>query len=341
MIVLEDVSIRYITGHLPGPWVLQGVTLSIPSKARVGVIGGKGAGKSTLLRLIAGADTPTSGTVRCDGRISTPAKYRYGLQPLLSGRQNAKFICRINGYAGDLEERLLHIEKLAGLGKKFDNAVKTYTPVMKASLTFAFSMALDFDVYVSDGFNFSGATAFKDKAAADAALMQLSEQAGLIMTAPKGASGEANLKRYCRSGIWLHEGKAEWFDDIHDAIDAYRASLPPAAPRHAASQAVQPAPEHVQRILARMKQLQISFRVLAAGLQGTPATVSEKQSAPLLQAAGKLDMMLLEPAQITERGYRIKEGSTPVLRKRTPASAGELVDLYDLETQCVEMESSK
>jgi hypothetical protein len=90
-----------------------------------------------------------------------------------------------------------------------------------------------------------------------------------------------------------------------------------------------------------MKLLQNSFRILAASLQGTPATVSEKQSTRLIQAASKLEMTLLEPAQIAERGYQVKEGSIPVLRKATPATGQNLVDLYDLETQCVKMELPK
>ena len=42
--------------------------LSVPPGERLAVVGGSGAGKSTLARLVAGISTPTSGSVRLDGR---------------------------------------------------------------------------------------------------------------------------------------------------------------------------------------------------------------------------------------------------------------------------------
>jgi ATPase subunit of ABC transporter with duplicated ATPase domains len=44
--------------------VLAGVDLVVPPGARIGLVGPNGAGKSTLLRLLAGVDTPDSGTIR-------------------------------------------------------------------------------------------------------------------------------------------------------------------------------------------------------------------------------------------------------------------------------------
>jgi capsular polysaccharide transport system ATP-binding protein len=38
--------------------------------------------------------------------------------------------------------------------------------------------------------------------------------------------GEGTLKQFCQSGIWLNEGKAHWFENIDDALVAYKESLP-------------------------------------------------------------------------------------------------------------------
>jgi thiamine transport system ATP-binding protein len=43
-------------------------TLTVPSKALCGLIGPSGGGKTTLLHAIAGFETPSSGTLRFDGR---------------------------------------------------------------------------------------------------------------------------------------------------------------------------------------------------------------------------------------------------------------------------------
>jgi capsular polysaccharide transport system ATP-binding protein len=37
---------------------------------------------------------------------------------------------------------------------------------------------------------------------------------------------EDTLKQFCTAGIWLDKGRAYWFDDIHDALKAYKDSLP-------------------------------------------------------------------------------------------------------------------
>jgi len=47
--------------------ILDDLTLEIPSKQFVAVVGPSGSGKSTLLAMIAGLDVPTAGTVALDG----------------------------------------------------------------------------------------------------------------------------------------------------------------------------------------------------------------------------------------------------------------------------------
>ena len=47
--------------------VLDGISLEIPDKQTVAVIGPSGSGKSTLLGLIAGLDRPTAGSIQIDG----------------------------------------------------------------------------------------------------------------------------------------------------------------------------------------------------------------------------------------------------------------------------------
>jgi putative ABC transport system ATP-binding protein len=47
--------------------ILKGIDLSIPGRQFVVIMGASGSGKSTLLGLLAGLDTPTSGSVAIDG----------------------------------------------------------------------------------------------------------------------------------------------------------------------------------------------------------------------------------------------------------------------------------
>jgi len=219
MIIVDDVHKRYQTDHGPGRWVLQGVSFIIPPKVSVGLVGRNGAGKSTLLRLIGGVDTPNRGRIERRCRVSWPMGYGGGLQGSLSGRQNAKFVSRIHGHDVDLRDRLAYIEDFAELGEAFDEPVKTYSSGMRSRLQFALSLAFDFDVYISDEVTAAGDAAFKAKAAA--AFKSLADRAGLIMV----SHGEGTLRQFCSAGIWLHEGRAQWFDAIDDALAAYKETI--------------------------------------------------------------------------------------------------------------------
>lgn len=50
--------------------VLQGIDLDIKPGEFVAIVGRSGCGKSTLLRLIAGLDTPSSGSIFLNGKQS-------------------------------------------------------------------------------------------------------------------------------------------------------------------------------------------------------------------------------------------------------------------------------
>ncbi len=218
MIVVDNVHKRYRTDHGPGPWVLQGVSFTIPPKLKVGLIGANGAGKSTLLRLIGGIDHPNIGRVERLCRVSWPMGFAGGLQGSLSGRHNAKFVCRIHGHERDIAERIAAIEAFAELGDAFDEPVKTYSTGMRSRLQFAMSLAFDFDVYISDEVTAAGDAAFRKKALA--AFKELADRSGLIMV----SHDEGTLKNFCAAGIWIHDGQAVWFDRIDDALKAYRES---------------------------------------------------------------------------------------------------------------------
>jgi capsular polysaccharide transport system ATP-binding protein len=142
-----------------------------------------------------------------------------GLQGVLTGRQNTKFVCRIHGHEQDIVDLIAHIEEFAELGEAFDEPVKTYSTGMKSRLQFALSLAFDFDVYISDEVTAAGDAVFLKKTTA--AFEKLVDRAGLIMV----SHAEGTLRKFCTAGIWLHEGKAHWFDRLDDALKAYKQSL--------------------------------------------------------------------------------------------------------------------
>ena len=61
---LEKVSFRYASDK---PWALKEISLRIPARAAIGIVGVNGSGKTTLVDVIVGLLTPSEGRVEVDG----------------------------------------------------------------------------------------------------------------------------------------------------------------------------------------------------------------------------------------------------------------------------------
>ncbi|WP_319781503.1 ABC transporter ATP-binding protein [Oceanisphaera sp. IT1-181] len=202
-------------------WVLKDINLTIPKNVSVGLVGRNGAGKSTLLRLIAGMDNPERGSVERHCRVSWPIGLSGGFQGSMTGRQNVKFVARMQGGGFNVQRIIDYVEDFAELGSAFDRPIKTYSSGMRARLNFGLSLAFDFDVYLSDEATAVGDKHFREKASKT--FKDKVGQSSLIMV----AHGEAILKDLCQAGIYLKDGQAHWFDDINDALATYHQETAP------------------------------------------------------------------------------------------------------------------
>ncbi len=222
MIRLEEVSKSYPTAR--GRKVLMdNITFDFPRGRNVALIGRNGAGKSTLLRMIGGAIEPDSGVVRRHGRISWPLGFGGAFQGSLTGAQNARFVARIYGL--DTELMVARVAEFSELGDFMYMPVRTYSSGMKARLSFAVSMAVNFDIYLIDEITAVGDAAFKRKCA-EAFRAKMGE-ADVIMV----SHGANSLRQYCDAGVVLESGRLTYYDDIEDALAAHSANMgvPPKA----------------------------------------------------------------------------------------------------------------
>lgn len=214
MIEVQHVWKRYHT-FKASDWVLRDIDFVIPRNLSVGVVGRNGAGKSTLLRLIAGMDSPERGRVERHCRVSWPIGLAGGLQPMMTGRQNAKFVARIHGNGDSISEVLARVEQFAEIGDAIDRPITTYSSGMRSRLNFGLSLAFDFDVYLSDEATAVGDRAFRAKA--EKAFTERVGKSSLVIVSHQ----EAILKKLCQAGIYLEGGSAYWYDDINEALEAY------------------------------------------------------------------------------------------------------------------------
>jgi putative ABC transport system ATP-binding protein len=113
--------------------VLDGISLEIPDKQTVAIVGPSGSGKSTLLGLIAGLDRPTAGSIQIDGVEITDmpeaelARFRrekigyvfqsFHLIPTLTAAENVSVPLELSGVA-DALERADALLDAVGLGDR-------------------------------------------------------------------------------------------------------------------------------------------------------------------------------------------------------------------------------
>lgn len=219
MIEIRNLYKRYHNHH-GSDWVLRDINLTIPKGVSVGLIGANGAGKSTLLRLIAGMDTPERGEVIRHSRVSWPVGLSGGMQGNMTGRQNVKFVARVQGSgARDTRRVIDFVEDFAEIGEAFDEPIRTYSSGMKSRISFGLSLAFDYDIYISDEATAVGDRSFKAKARE--LFKNKVGQASLIMV----SHSEGILRDLCEAGVYLKKGQAVWYDDINDAIKQYHADV--------------------------------------------------------------------------------------------------------------------
>lgn len=100
MVHLEAVTKAYAHGHVRTT-VLGGVTMEA-ARGFVSIVGPNGAGKSTCLRIIAGLESPDSGSVKINIPPNSPIPlvfqdYRTSLLPWLSVEENLLYPLRLRG----------------------------------------------------------------------------------------------------------------------------------------------------------------------------------------------------------------------------------------------------
>jgi len=213
MITLTNVS-KYYPSKLGRRYVLDDVSLEISTDKNVALLGPNGAGKSTLLRMIAGVEEPSKGSITSTAALSWSLGLSGGLQGSMSGRQNTRFVARIQGIKKNiaLEE---FVKDFSGINDAFELPIKSYSSGMRSRLMFALSMAFEFDFYLFDELGAVGDKNFKEKSAK--ALKARIATSKIILVSHSMAS----LKKQCDVGLLIHNKKIIKFDDVNDAIKEY------------------------------------------------------------------------------------------------------------------------
>lgn len=190
--------------------VIDNLSLTLPSGKSLALLGRNGAGKSTLLEIIAGTLHADSGRVLSDGTISWPVGLAASFHGDLTGAENVRFIARI--YGVDTDDLVDFVGEFAELGRSYDMPMRTYSSGMRSRLTFGASMGIKFDTYLVDEVTAVGDRAFRKKSQQIFAERMKSSSAILVNHTM------AEVRKFCNAGVVLEGGKAEYFEDLEEAI---------------------------------------------------------------------------------------------------------------------------
>ena len=214
MIKLQNLT-KYYPSDLGPQFIFQNINFDIPDGHNIGILGSNGAGKSTLFRILAGSEYPNKGKVVTDKAISWPVALSTGIHPQMTGRENTRFIGRVNGVE-NLDEYEEKVKNFAELGIKYDLPVKNYSSGMKSRLAFGCCIAIDFDVYLIDEATSVGDQQFRTKARQ--ALLAKRKTASLIMV----SHDLKEIEEFCDSAIILHQGELTFYPDLQQALSIYK-----------------------------------------------------------------------------------------------------------------------
>lgn len=182
---------------------LDGISLHLKNGDRVGLTGHNGSGKTTLLRTMAGIFTPTSGTMRVEGSISTVFALGAGLDPELTGYEN---IVRMSMLLGSTrkhaEAGIPEIEDFTELGDFLSVPVRTYSAGMVTRLTFAVATSVHPDILLIDEVLGAGDAVFQEKARQR--MDKFIAKASIFVLA---SHSEAILGGYCNAVFRLERGR--------------------------------------------------------------------------------------------------------------------------------------
>ena len=217
MIELKGLTKSYVTPK-GRHYVFKDLDAILPENKSVALLGKNGAGKSTLLRIIGGIDFADSGQVVTKKSISWPVALSGGFQGSLTARQNVRFVARL--YV-DNEEQVDYVvrfvEEFAEIGKYYDMPIKSYSSGMRSRIGFGLSMAFNFDYYLLDEVGAVGDASFRKKS--QNLLNDLKESSNIIMV----SHNLKDLTQNCDVAFLVRDGKAEYFEDVQEAVEVYKA----------------------------------------------------------------------------------------------------------------------
>jgi len=198
-------------------WALKDIDFEINRGESVAIIGRNGGGKSTLLEILTGTLTPTTGSVKVNGRVSALLELGSGFNPEYSGRDNVILNGLLLGLSkNDILSRFGEIEAFAEIGAAIDRPVKTYSSGMMMRLAFSVQVLCDPEILIIDEALSVGDFFFQQKCLSYIRTLCAKGVTLLFVSHDMGA-----VRRICRRAIYLDRGVKRFDGESKEAAWIY------------------------------------------------------------------------------------------------------------------------
>lgn len=203
--------------HYENIEALKDVSFSVEEGEVLGIIGRNGSGKSTLLKTISGIYTPTSGSVRVNGRIAPMLELGSGFDQELSGRENISLNASILGYTEQqIREHYDDIVEFSELSDFIELPLKTYSSGMRAKLAFSVATVLKPEILIVDEILSVGDEAFQRKSRARMMEMMCGGTTVLFVS-----HDMEQIRELCNRVVWLDKGNVRMIGNADEVCNKY------------------------------------------------------------------------------------------------------------------------
>lgn len=215
---IGETNDRAHKGHSDYVWALKDISFKVEQGDVVGIIGKNGAGKSTLLKLLSRITSPSTGSIRYNGRIASLLEVGTGFHPEMTARENIYMNGSIMGMTKvEITRKLDEIVDFAGVERYLDTPVKRFSSGMTVRLGFAVAAFLEPEILVVDEVLAVGDAEFQKKAIGK--MQDISSGNG--RTVLFVSHNMVSMQRLCKSGVLLEDGMLRYTGTIGDTINEY------------------------------------------------------------------------------------------------------------------------
>lgn len=201
-------------------YALDGISLKIPQKTSLGIVGVNGAGKSTLLQIITGVIKASNGRLKVRGRVASLLELGSGFDPNFTGRENVFLNASILGLSREeIEDRMKLILDFAEIGDFIDRPVKSYSSGMTLRLAFSVITQVSADILIIDEALAVGDAIFVQKCMKF--IRDFKKKGTLILVSHDFAA----LQSLCSECIWLSEGKIKSSGSTSEVLNQFHSFI--------------------------------------------------------------------------------------------------------------------